>query len=158
MTTPTHKSALTKQRTVVLLALAGGNSKAAAAGKAGVSPRTLRRWQADDPDFADSVDVAMGAGRALYEDLLREAGTKDWRAALAAYEAIYLFPLGRKAGTAAPDGGTVVVEQVGPVLLSPTPEQLGRVLEILTRAAGGDITAVAATLARNAARQVGSGG
>jgi transposase len=77
-----------KARVVVLLALAAGSSKRAAAGKAGIAYRTLNRWQQED-EFADAIEVATGQGRDVYESILREAAAKDWRAALAAYEIIY---------------------------------------------------------------------
>jgi hypothetical protein len=79
-----------RQRTLVLLALATGHSRAAPSAKAGIADRTLRRWVADDEAFAEAIEVAMGEGRAVYEELLRAAGQKDWRAALAAYEVINL--------------------------------------------------------------------
>ena len=43
-----------------------------------------------EQEFAEAVEVAAGQGRAVYEDLLRQAAEKDWRAALALYESIYL--------------------------------------------------------------------
>ncbi len=79
-------------RAVVLLALAAGLSKHAAAAKACITYRSLARWQAEDDGFAEAVEVASGTGRAMYEESLVEAGKKDWRAAFAAYEAIYLEP------------------------------------------------------------------
>jgi hypothetical protein len=83
-------SDIDSRRTVVLLALAAGASRAAAAGKAGITDRTLRRWIVAEPDFAESVDIALGAGRAVYEELLREAAGRDWRAAAFLYEALYI--------------------------------------------------------------------
>ena len=80
-----------KARVVVLLALAAGSSKRAAAGKAGISYRTLNRWQLEE-EFGDAIEIATGQGRDVYETILREAAAKDWRAALAAYEVVYGTP------------------------------------------------------------------
>ena len=77
-----------RKRTVVLLALAIGLSRAAASSKAGISDRTLRRW-CEEEAFAEAVEIAMGEGRAVYEQLIRDHGERDWRAAQAAYELIY---------------------------------------------------------------------
>lgn len=79
-----------KQRTLILLALANGLSRAAAAARAGVTYRTYARWVAAEPDFEEAVELAMGTGRAMLEELLVRHGKKDWRAALAAYEIVYL--------------------------------------------------------------------
>jgi hypothetical protein len=72
---------LDHRRTVVLLALAAGKSRVSAAAKASITDRTLRRWVESEPDFADAVDIALNAGRAMYEELIADAAKSDWRAA-----------------------------------------------------------------------------
>lgn len=137
-----------RQRTLVLLALANGLSRAAASARAGISDRTLRRWVADDEPFAEAVEIAMGSGRAMYEELLRSAGKKDWRAALAAYEVIYLG--GVRAGKAT---AAVVVQQVQQTFPAQSEEvtaaQAQEVLALLAEAYGGDMERVARAIARN---------
>jgi hypothetical protein len=114
-----------RQRTLVLLALATGHSRAAASAKAGISDRTLRRWVAEDESFSEAVEVAMGEGRAVYEQLLREAGQKDWRAALAAYEVIYL---GGTRGKAEAQAAAIVVTTPPPPARPLTAEETAATL------------------------------
>ncbi len=142
-----------KTKVVYLLALSAGHSKKAAAGKAGVTYRTVCRWQAEHEGFAEAVEVASGQGRGIYEELLRQAAEKDWRAALAAYEVIYLGGV-RAKGSAeqepAPDAPAVVP------FAGVTPEQAAaradEVLAILRKAKGSD-EAVRDTLAHNLTQQ-----
>jgi hypothetical protein len=147
-----------RQRTTVLLALAAGLSRAAASSKAGVVDRTLRRWVAEDESFAEAVEVAMGEGRAVYEQLLREAGQKDWRAALAAYEVIYL---GGRSGKA--ESNVAVMVTSAP----PAPHQLTdeekaatfaharEVVRVLLGAVGPERTAEVIAKREQERRQIG---
>ncbi len=132
-----------RQRTIVLLALAAGLSRAAASAKAGIADRTLRRW-CEEESFSEAVEVAMGEGRAVYEELLKKAGEKDWRAAYAAYEAIYLG--GRRRDTASASA-TVVFANAAPTRELSDEEKEASfvrardVVRILVRAVGPERTA-----------------
>lgn len=137
-----------RQRTTVLLALANGLSRAAAASRAGITDRTLRRWVADEPEFSEAVEIAMGAGRAMYEELLQAAGAKDWRAALAAYEVVYLG--GMRAGKVQASAAVVVQTTQQQVTFPPPSEAAVReVLDLLRQAYGGDMERVAHAITTN---------
>ena len=73
--------ALRRQQADVLLAVASGLSKHAAAAKAGISYRTVARWQAEDEVFAESIEAAINQARASAEERVVAASDKDWRAA-----------------------------------------------------------------------------
>jgi hypothetical protein len=118
-----------RSRVLVLLALAAGSSRKAAAGKAGITYRTLCRWQ-EQEEFADAVEVATGQGRALYEEILRQAAEKDWRAALALYESIYLDQSKGRRSNADDLDRTLTPD---PVLAGITDEQAAeRIAQVLT--------------------------
>jgi hypothetical protein len=126
------------RRTVILLALAAGASRIAASGKAGVTDRTLRRWIASEPEFADAIEVASGTGRAIYEEVLREAAAKDWRAAAWMLEALWI---GRnKTGPTEEQPGIGGMTIAGSGLVAPIhdPEHSKKVLDLLVSALGQD--------------------
>ncbi len=126
-----------KARVVVLLALAAGSSKRAAAGKAGIAYRTLNRWQQEE-EFADAIEVATSQGRDVYESILRDAAAKDWRAALAAYEIIYEG--GVRSGSRKGGSGDDLIHPEAPEALDFTDdearERVAKVLSILHDALG----------------------
>lgn len=70
-----------RKQVAVLLALASGLSKHAAAAKGGIGYRQFARWQADDEMFAEAVAAAIDQARASAEERVVAAGEKDWRAA-----------------------------------------------------------------------------
>ncbi len=124
-----------RARVVVLLALAAGSSKRAAAGKAGIAWSTFNRWQQEE-QFADAVEVATGQGRAVYEDLLRQAAEKDWRAALALYESIYLD--NTKGRRVADDGTPAAQVEALQLTDEEAAERVAKVLTILRNALGSE--------------------
>jgi hypothetical protein len=125
---------LDAKRTVILLALAAGASRQAAAGKAGISERTLYRWVAAEPEFAAAVEIALGTGRAVYEELLLEAAKKDWRAAAWMLEVLFVGRSKSAPPEELPDAGQMTV--AGGTALSP--EQQKQMLDMLVATLGRD--------------------
>lgn len=126
-----------RTKTVILLALAGGLSRRAAAARAGTSYRQFTRWLVADEPFAENVEIASGQGRAMFEDIIAKAAEKDWRAAAWAMEQQYL------GGPRAKGSLDVALPYYGDEAdVSWTPEQVearvGRVMTILHRALGSD--------------------
>ena len=139
-----------RARVMVLLALAAGSSKRAAAGKAGIAWSTFGRWQQEE-QFAEAVEVATGQGRAVYEDLLRQAAEKDWRAALALYESIYLDNAkGRRVGLPDDLGAPATAEPLR-ITDVEAEERVARVLSILRSSLGSE-EAVAEVVQANVRR------
>ena len=77
----TRKSLTDRKRIDMLLALASGLSKHAAAAKAGISYRQFARWQTEDEAYAEAVDAAIDQARVSAEERVLAATDKDWRAA-----------------------------------------------------------------------------
>lgn len=141
-----------RARVVVLLALAAGSSKRAAAGKAGIAWSTFCRWQQEE-EFADAVEVATGQGREVYENLIRQHAEKDWRAAYALYESIYLDNAKGRRGASTDD--LMPVEAPDSTLAHLTEEEArSRVAEVMTilRNALGSDEAVQKVVESNARR------
>jgi hypothetical protein len=76
-----HYDETRRKQVAVLLALASGLSKHAAASKGGIGYRQFARWQAEDEAFGEAVESAISQARASAEERVVAASEKDWRAA-----------------------------------------------------------------------------
>lgn len=65
----------------IIAAVRAGASKATAAKFAGISPRTLRRWAKEQPEFRESLLQADGACETNLLAKIHAATDKNWMAA-----------------------------------------------------------------------------
>jgi hypothetical protein len=115
----------TEKANAIIIAVAGGANRLAAAQCAGISKHTLLKWLAQDKAFAERLECADAQARCAAESKI--FFSRDWKAQLAWLQSKYPTEWGlrQRIEHANPEGEAFKTEQHG-TTLNVTPEELNK--------------------------------
>lgn len=112
-----------EKQTAIILAIAGGANRYAAAKCGGICEDTMRRWMKENKDFAERVECADAQARCSAEQKI--FFSRDWKAQLAWLQAKYPHEWGNRSrlDLANAEGKPFATESTN---VNVTPEELKR--------------------------------